>query len=77
MLVMAPDGRLLRVNKAFCELVGHTEAELMGGAWGHLTHPDDMPRAESWSTRSWPGSWPGSRSRSATCTPTATRCTRW
>ena len=46
MVVMAPDGRLLRVNKAFCELVGHTEAELMGGAWGHLTHPDDMAKSK-------------------------------
>jgi PAS domain S-box-containing protein len=41
MLLTAPDGRLLAVNDAFCDLVGYTAHELRTIAWGQITHPDD------------------------------------
>ena len=36
------DGRLLQVNKTFCQLVGRSEQDLLGGSWQELTHPDDL-----------------------------------
>ena len=33
------EGRLLQVNRTFCELVGSTEAELVAGSWADVTHP--------------------------------------
>ncbi len=41
-------GRLLRVSRSACELLGYTEAELLDGrTFLDLTHPDD--RARNWS----------------------------
>ena len=37
-------GRLTMVNQRYCDLTGHTEAELLAMAVGDLTHPDDWPR---------------------------------
>ncbi len=37
-----PDGRLLEVNEAFCELVGRTEDELRGLRFHDITHPEDV-----------------------------------
>ncbi len=42
MYVSAPDGRLLLVNRAFCDLVGRSEEELLTRRWTELTHPDDL-----------------------------------
>jgi PAS domain S-box-containing protein len=39
------DGRLIRVNQAFCRMVGYSEAELLNRTWMELTHPDDMGTA--------------------------------
>ena len=36
-------GRCLRANRAFCEMVDYTEAELQQWDFGSLTHPDDLP----------------------------------
>jgi PAS domain S-box-containing protein len=36
------DGRLLRVNKAFCQLVGYTSAELLKMRFADITAPDDI-----------------------------------
>jgi len=41
MALQAPDGRYLRVNHAFSELVGYTEAELLAAAPAALSHPDE------------------------------------
>jgi PAS domain S-box-containing protein len=38
----APDGRWLKVNRALCELVGYTEAELLTRTFQGMTHPDDL-----------------------------------
>ncbi|MDP3821185.1 MAG: PAS domain S-box protein [Burkholderiales bacterium] len=42
MALVAPDSRRLRVNKAFCTMLGYPEAELMSTTVGHITHPDDV-----------------------------------
>lgn len=36
------DGRLLHVNRAFCELTGYDERELIGRTCALYTHPDDL-----------------------------------
>jgi PAS domain S-box-containing protein len=35
------DGRFRQINKAFCDLVGYTAAEIVGRSVLDLTHPDD------------------------------------
>jgi PAS domain S-box-containing protein len=42
MAYLAPDGRFLRVNRRFCEIVGYPEAELLERAFPDITHPDDL-----------------------------------
>ncbi len=37
----APDGRMLLVNPAFCDLLGYSKEELRARTWMDLTHPDD------------------------------------
>jgi PAS domain S-box-containing protein len=37
----SPEDRWLRVNKAFCDLVGYTEEQLLDLTISDLTHPDD------------------------------------
>jgi PAS domain S-box-containing protein len=36
-------GRLLRVNRRFCEIAGRSESELLGLAMEDITHPEDLP----------------------------------
>jgi PAS domain S-box-containing protein len=38
----APDGRLLRVNPALCEMLGYPAEELAVRSWAEITHPDDL-----------------------------------
>lgn len=40
--LVAPDGRWLKVNRALCEMVGYTEAELLASSSQTITHPDDL-----------------------------------
>jgi len=42
MSLIAPDGRRLRVNKAFCNMLGYTEAELLARTLADVTHPEDV-----------------------------------
>src|SRR5579859_909866 len=37
----------LRVNRAFCDLLGYSEAELQTRTWEEITHPDDRPASEA------------------------------
>ncbi len=37
-----PDGRWIRANRKLCEILGYTEAELMGLTFQQITHPDDL-----------------------------------
>src|SRR5215218_923787 len=41
MVVSSLDGRLVHVNRAFCELTGYAEDELVGRRFSDFTHPDD------------------------------------
>ena len=36
------DGRWLRVNRRLCEIVGYTQAQLLGATFQDITHPDDL-----------------------------------
>jgi PAS domain S-box-containing protein len=42
MALVATDGRLLRVNSSFCEIVGYPEARLLQKTFAEITHPDDL-----------------------------------
>ncbi len=42
MAIAAPDGRGLRVNRAFCDMLGYSEAEMLGMTAQDITHPDDL-----------------------------------
>ena len=38
----SPDGRFVRVNPAFCSMLGYTEDELLALSFADITHPDDL-----------------------------------
>ena len=42
MLIIDLDGRYLRVNDAFCAIVGYTQEQLAGLSREHITHPDGV-----------------------------------
>jgi PAS domain S-box-containing protein len=39
---MSPEGRFLRINKKFCDIVGYSEAEMLALTFQDITHPDDL-----------------------------------
>ncbi len=40
--LVAPDGRWLKVNRAICDMVGYSEAELLARTFQDITHPEDL-----------------------------------
>jgi PAS domain S-box-containing protein len=44
MSVVAADGKWLRVNDAYCRMLGYGREELIGKRFRELTHPDDVTR---------------------------------
>ncbi|HEX4612823.1 MAG TPA: PAS domain S-box protein [Urbifossiella sp.] len=42
MALVAPEGRFLRVNRSLCEIVGHSEADLLARTFQDITHPADL-----------------------------------
>jgi two-component system, sensor histidine kinase and response regulator len=40
--LVGPNGRWLEVNRALCEIVGYTEAELLERTFQDITHPEDL-----------------------------------
>jgi diguanylate cyclase (GGDEF)-like protein/PAS domain S-box-containing protein len=45
------DGRLIRVNRKYCEMLGYSEADLVGRAVDLVTHPDDRGLVAAQRTR--------------------------
>ena len=41
-VLVGPDYRFIKVNKAFCGMLGYTEAELTGQSFVSITHPEDV-----------------------------------
>ena len=42
MSLASPEGRLLQVNHAFCEITGYAQEELLEKTFQDITHPDDL-----------------------------------
>ena len=42
MALVAPDGRILKVNKPLCELLGYQEREMLNLTYQVITHPEDL-----------------------------------
>lgn len=42
MAIVSPQGKLQRVNSAFCAMLSRTEPEMLAASWQELTHPDDI-----------------------------------
>jgi PAS domain S-box-containing protein len=40
--LVGPNGRWLEVNRALCDIVGYSEAELLERTFQDITHPDDL-----------------------------------
>ncbi len=40
--VLSPAGRFLRINQAFCDIVGYTHDEMLSLDFQTITHPDDL-----------------------------------
>ena len=45
MCLSSLDNQFLRVNQAFCQLLGYSKEELLAGGWQGLTHSDDLERS--------------------------------
>jgi len=39
-----PSGKLVKVNKRFCEIIGFPHDEILSYKWQEITHPDDLKR---------------------------------
>ena len=39
---VAPDGRFLRLNQRFCDIVGYSQEEMLARTFQDITHPDDL-----------------------------------
>ena len=53
--LVSPDGRLLRVNRRFCEMLGYSEREIVALGLERITHPDDWKRDYPFLSRLWRG----------------------
>lgn len=51
MALVAPDGCWLKVNRAFCDLVGYSAEELLHKTFRDITHPDDLESDQELKTR--------------------------
>jgi PAS domain S-box-containing protein len=51
MSVVDLDGRWLRVNDAYCRILGYTREDLLDTTFRAVTHPDDVDLDEEWTRR--------------------------
>ena len=42
MAYVGPDGRFLRINRKFCDIVGYSECEMLERTFMDITHPEDV-----------------------------------
>jgi PAS domain S-box-containing protein len=42
-----PSGKLVKVNKRFCEIIGFPHDEILSYKWQEITHPDDLKRLDN------------------------------
>jgi PAS domain S-box-containing protein len=40
-----PNGKFVRLNQRFCEIVGYPQGEILSYKWQEITHPDDLEMA--------------------------------
>lgn len=59
MTLLDQEKRYVKVNRAFCQLVGYGEHELIGQTYALLTHPDDLNRNLALTERALSGRMPG------------------
>jgi diguanylate cyclase (GGDEF)-like protein/PAS domain S-box-containing protein len=55
MAVLSPDGDVLDVNPALCELLGHDRAALLSDGWATVVAPEDRAAARLQLARWWSG----------------------
>jgi PAS domain S-box-containing protein len=55
MCVVAPDGRFIQVNAAFCSMLGYSVRELLDKSWPDLCPPEDLSGALEVKERLWAG----------------------
>ena len=68
--------RHVRVNDAFCAMVGRTREALLAKSFAEISHPDDRPALEAELPEIISGDLPSSSPRSATRGPMAPRSGR-
>ena len=44
--IVAPDGRIQRVNPALCQILGYSAEELAVTSFADITHPDDLAKSQ-------------------------------
>jgi diguanylate cyclase (GGDEF)-like protein/PAS domain S-box-containing protein len=49
--VVSPEGRYLQVNRSLCEILGHSEEELLNTTWQEITHPEDLATSLAYARR--------------------------
>ncbi len=45
MIIVDPDFKILKANRALCEMLGHSEADLPGHSIGEITHAEDIEQS--------------------------------
>jgi protein-histidine pros-kinase len=53
MALVQPDGRLFRVNRSYCAIVGYSPTELTGRTFLSITHPDDLESNKEMARKLW------------------------
>jgi len=54
-ILSSSDQKIIAVNRAFCEMTGYTERELVNGGWGAITPADDQLAIFTAFERLWSG----------------------